>query len=348
MNAANTPVRFAFVGFRHAHIFDVLNRVNARADTALVAACEEHEQTRTELAGNKAVSITHDDYEQMLADVECDAIAVGDVYAKRGGRIIRALEAGKHVLSDKPICCTLDELAHIRDLSSGKGLIVGCQLDLRSSGALRAVRRIIADGEIGEVHTVTFSGQHPLNLGKRPGWYFVVGQHGGTINDIAIHASDGITWMTGRRITEVVAARVWNAKTPEYPHFQDGAQFIFRMDNDGGVLGDVSYLAPDGCGYKMPNYWRFTIHGSCGMIEATYGQAKILVARNGDAKIRHVKADTDAPGEYLDDFLRCVQGRPQDASLTPDDVFYASQVVLTAQKAAEEGLMNVSCDARDG
>ena len=34
---------------------------------------------------------------------------------------------------------------------------------------------------------------------------------------------------------------------------------MLKLDNKGGVLADVSYLAPDSCGYSVPQYWRFTV-----------------------------------------------------------------------------------------
>ena len=54
------------------------------------------------------MKLTHDDYRRMLREVECDAVAVGDYFARRGEIVIAALEAGKHVIADKPICTKLE------------------------------------------------------------------------------------------------------------------------------------------------------------------------------------------------------------------------------------------------
>ena len=50
-----------------------------------------------------------------------DVLAVGDYYARRGSLAIRALELGRHVLLDKPICIDLAELDRIAALSRGPG-----------------------------------------------------------------------------------------------------------------------------------------------------------------------------------------------------------------------------------
>src|SRR5436190_387560 len=143
--------RFAFAGFRHGHSLDLLAAIEARPDTELSACCEEDAATRGALAGNGRVRITHTNFSTMLREVECDVIAIGDYYARRGALAIEALRAGRHVLSDKPLCTTLDDQAEIERLSAEEKLAVGLHLDSRGSGAFRMLREIIRSGEIGEV-----------------------------------------------------------------------------------------------------------------------------------------------------------------------------------------------------
>jgi len=336
--------RFAFIGFRHGHIFEVLKGVEARQDAEVAATCEEDEQARSQLSAEKNLQVSHDDFEKMLAETECEVVAVGDYYGKRGGLMIRALEAGKHVIADKPICTSLDELDRIGELARSKGLVVGCQLGMRGDRAMRGLRQVIQDGKIGEVHTISFSGQHPLLYGTRPEWYFQPGCHGGTINDIFIHAASCLEWMTGRRVVEIVAARVWNARLKDVPHFQDGAQLLLRLDNDGGVFGDVSYLAPDRCGYKTRQYWRHTIHGDKGVVEATCGDEFVeLATSDSEAPVR-APSPAPAPMAYLEDFMNQVQGRTDGVSLTTEEVLKATRLALLVQRAADEKLRDVPCE----
>jgi predicted dehydrogenase len=335
------PVRFAFAGFRHGHILGLLAKVKASKDAALVAACEEDADTRASLAAAGSVQVTHASFDYMLAEVPCDVVAIGDVYSKRGPMAIRALEAGKHVILDKPICTSLTELATMEALARSQGLSIGCQLDLRAGASRQTLRRLILDGAIGEVLTIAFSGQHPLLLGARPEWYFEQGCHGGTINDIAVHALDAIPWLTGRQIVEVLAARVWNGKTPQYPWFQDCAQLMLKLDNGGGVLGDVSYLNPDRCGYAVRSYWRITIHGSGGLLETQCGEDTLLLATHADATPRTIPAERLRTADYFDDFLCEVRGAPAQAELTTALVVQAARLALTVQAAAESGATGV-------
>jgi len=269
-------VRFAFIGFRHGHIMSLYDLAQGRDDIEVVASCEEDDAARAQLQSAGKVDVTHSSYADMLDQVPCDVvavgdyfgIAVGDYFGIRGARVLEALRRGKHVVSDKPICTTLGELHQIEALAEERGLSVGCQFDMRDRGTDMEVRRLIREGAIGEVHSIVVTGQHPMLYGTRPSWYYEPGKHGGTINDIAIHAVDAIPWLTGLKWATVESARGWNAALTQERIFQDGAQFMATLSNGCGVLCDVSYLSPNRAGYKMPQYWRMAFAGSKGFLEA--------------------------------------------------------------------------------
>jgi len=337
-------LRMAFAGFRHGHILELYRLARERDDVSVVGACEGHGPTRDELAAGGRVELTCGDVDELFASVAFDALAVGDCYGRRGELLIRALEAGRHVISDKPICTRLSELDRIAELAAAGGLAVGCQLTMRDAGNFIALRRAVRDGRIGEVHTVDFQGQHPLARGSRPGWYFEAGMHGGTINDLAAHAMDMIPWATGRRIVEVVAARAWNARLAEVAFFQDAAQMMLRLDNGGGVLGDVSYLTPDSFAYKVPCYWRFTLHADGGLAETSATADGVTLWPAGAETPERVAPGAPRTGGHLQDFLDEVAGRPAaEGALTTSDVLAAARTALLAQKAADEGLRGMAC-----
>ena len=301
-------VKAAFVGLRHMHIFDVYACMLERRDVEIVAVCEEDPQTRERLAMAGTVKATHSSFQDMLSQVEFDLLVVGDVFTKRGGQIITALKAGKHVLSDKPLCTDLEELAQIESLSQQHRLAVGAVLELRDSGAFRRTRELITAGTIGEVHTINFCGQHPLLLESRPAWYFEAGNHGGTINDLGIHGIDILLWITGKEFREIVAARCWNAGLKRHPQFRNAGQLMMVMEGGCGVLGDVSYISPDGFRYTLPQYWRFTFWGEEGMLEMGLNEQKIRVYPASAEKPELFEPANDRAGGYLEDLLEAVRG----------------------------------------
>jgi predicted dehydrogenase len=223
-----------------------------------------------------------------------------------------------------------------------RGLVVGCQLDMRDGAVALEARRRLRGGAIGEVHAITVGGQHPLLYGTRQGWYFEPGKHGGTINDIGIHALDGLPWMTGLQFREITFARAWNARLPEAPQFQDGAQFALVMSNGAGVLADVSYLAPDANGYRIPQYWRMTFWGTEGILETDYSASQITIHHRRDRTPEVISAAEGRPGGYLDSFLRGLRGETVGLHLSSREVLAASRLALRVQQAADEGLMRVA------
>ena len=335
-------IRMAFAGFRHGHIFDLYRRARELPEIEVVAACEEDAATRAKLAQEGAVTISHSNLDRMLAEVACDAVAVGDYYAKRGQLALEALEHGKHVLSDKPLCTSLDELDEIERLSAEKGLCVDVMLDMRDVAPFITAREIVQEGTIGEVHAVSFGGQHPLLLGTRPEWYFEPGKHGGTINDIAIHALDAIPWITGLQFVTVNAARCWNAFATEVPHFEGAGQMMLTLENGAGVLGDVSYVMPDSSGYVLPLYWRMTFWGRKGVLEVSYNALHASLALNGEEGLRQVPLSEANRGGYLRSFLRDVEGALIGDELCTAQSLRAARLALTIQKAADAGEREVS------
>jgi predicted dehydrogenase len=327
-------LKIAFVGFRHGHIMGLYNNCKTHPQVRLVAACEEDPATLDALKSAGKVEITHTDFQQMLQAVDCDAIAVGDYFSKRGSIIIDALNAGKHVISDKPICTQLDEFEKISELTHTKDRRLGCLLDLRDSGVFITARKLIRANTIGKVLAIVFTAQHPLLLATRPKWYFEPGKHGGTINDIAVHAIDIIPWITGEPISESTSARTWNARLPQFPLFHDGAQMMLKLQNGAGILGDLSYFTPDGLAYSAPQYWRMTFHGSDGMLEASFSQRTLTLATSSDKAPRPVDLEPDRPSGCLDAFLADIAGATDDAMLKTSDVLAASRQTLLIQQAA--------------
>ena len=330
-------IKFGFLGFRHFHILSLYELCMKHEETAVCASCEEEPEARKHAERN-GVKFTHDSCDSLLESADCDVVAIGDAFGLRGGRAIAALQAGKHLLSDKPICTSLNELDEIERLATENNLRVGCMLTRRYLPSTVGTRRLILDGELGEIHAIHFNGQHPLLLGTRPGWYFEPGLHGGTINDIVIHAADTIPWVTGLNFDRVNAARCWNAFAKEFPHFEDAGQMLLTMENGAGVLGDVSYFAVDGMAYESPYYWRMTYFGEKGILETSQNSSSMSLLLKDDEKINELPLPEPREGDYLEAFLADIRGQSKPDDLNTESVLKASRLALMIQRAADENI----------
>jgi predicted dehydrogenase len=133
----------------------------ASSDWTSPAPFEGNSQAQEDARKALAFHFTHDSYAALLADPAIDLIAIGDTYGARGAMVIAALEAGKHVISDKPLCTSLKELETIQTLARSRQLKLGLMLDLRYSPSAGPVERLIRSGQLGDIQAIFFSGQHP-------------------------------------------------------------------------------------------------------------------------------------------------------------------------------------------
>lgn len=324
-------MNIAFAGLRHDHIYALANRLLADERYTVTGAWEEDETAAER--GRKVFGRMYPDYDALLGDKAVDIVAIGDYYGIRGERILRALNAGKHVIVDKPVCTSLAELDRIEEKLHKSGLKMGSMLDLRYDPALNTAADIMREGSMGEVRSVMFTGRHPLNYGTRPQWYFEKGRHGGTFNDIAIHGLDAVRMITGFGYEKTAFARQWNCFAKEEPGFLDSAQFMGELSNGAALMADVSYSAPDGAGFSLPGYWRFEFYCENGWIEAKLGAKSIQIAYKGDAGVTLVPA-REVDCSSIDDLVREIRG--ERTAFDTASVITAARDALSVQAAADD------------
>lgn len=322
-------LKVAIAGFRHGHIIELVNKTRECPELELVGCAEADPVVREEMINN-GIDIQWNDPMKMISELPCDIIGIGDVYAKRGAIAIAALRSGKHVIADKPLCTSLEELQEIRRLASKKNLCVGLMLPLWSSPNAAAARKIFREGRIGELQSVVFTGQHPLNYGTRADWYFQEGMHGGTINDIAPHGIDLVEFVSGMPFESVSAVRCWNDHFPQVPHFKNGAQFMASLSSGAGVMADVSYFA---CHFGLPSYWRFTFWGTEGWMEFNPAVPGVKFSCRENNKIVDIFPET-SDTDYLKEFLKEINGETAEYFSTPH-ILDITEFTLRCQQKAD-------------
>ncbi len=145
------------------------------------------------------------DPREVLEDPAIDLVSVAtfdDVHAEQ---VLAALEHGKHVFVEKPLCLHDAELDAIRSsLHRHPHLKLSSNLILRRCPRFIELRRMIRDGDLGELFYLegdyNYGRLHKLVDGWRGRLPFYSVVHGG-----AIHLIDLLLWLTGERIVEVTA-----------------------------------------------------------------------------------------------------------------------------------------------
>lgn len=322
-------LKVLFNGFRHSHI-NSLYQSMLQCEEFEIAGCVEGNAAARESA-EKLLGITFSDmsYDWWLAS-DIDVVAIGGAYGARGEAVIKALAAGKHVIADKPICIAQQQLEKIQELCLEKNRKLICMLDLRYLPQSLAAEKLLKSGKLGAVRNVSFNGQHFLDYGKRPSWYFEPGMHGGTINDLAIHGIDLVRMITGMDFAKIDTARCWNAYATCEPDFCDCALFVSRLENGAGVMADVSYSSPK-FDEILPTYWEFRVWCDRGMLTFNYKEPQLTLFEEGQLP-QKIGWDGSC-GSYLMDMIKEIE---TDAFAATENVLKSTATALMLQQFADK------------
>ncbi len=120
------------------------------ANATLHAICDVADDLRARMEATHAPERSYADYDAMLADPELEAVIVATADAFHVPAALRALEAGKHVLVEKPLCADVAEAEALAAAAARAGRIVQIGHMKRYDAGLQAARAFIADG-MGEM-----------------------------------------------------------------------------------------------------------------------------------------------------------------------------------------------------
>jgi predicted dehydrogenase len=125
--------------------FDAVRKAR---NAELYAICDLADDLRERMAGIHQPRVAYRDYAAMLADSEVEAviIAIADQFHVRATR--DALDAGKHVLVEKPLGTSIETCRDLRDRAAAAGLVVQVGNNRRFDPGVEFARRFIRD-EIG-------------------------------------------------------------------------------------------------------------------------------------------------------------------------------------------------------
>lgn len=331
------PIRFAAIGIDHRHIFGMSqNMMDAGAQFR--GWWTEGAPETLESFTKRFPDIPHvESADALLNDPDIDLILIASIPRDRAAWAIRAMKAGKDVMTDKPGCTTMAQLDDIRACVEETGRI--WSIDFSERFEVPAVTRaaeLVAEGAIGKVVQTVGLGPHRLNRASRPDWFFERDAYGGILTDIASHQIDQFLFFTGSIDAEVSMASVGNYANPDDPGLQDFGELALRSDK-GHAYIRVDWYTPD----ALPTWGdgRLTILGTEGYIElrkyVDVGGASgtdHLILVNGT---RCEKIDaSDAGLPFFARLAADIRDRTETA-MSQEHAFKVCELSLRAQELAE-------------
>jgi len=321
--------RVAVYGLKHGHIHSLIKACLELDNAELVAVAEPDPAYREPAAQSLGLDILDASLEALLSGEPFDILAVADAYGQRGQVLLRGLQAGKHLIGDKPLCTRLGECRELGQGLAAAGLEAHLMLTMRYNPKLLALQRLLASGRLGALHTCHAFGPHHLNWGSRPEWYWDPRLHGGILNDLMCHGLDLMRWLSGREMLDVLFASVSNAAAPQVPEFEDNGQCLCLFDGGAKFGGEVSYLAP-----PKGKAIGWLVVGWCQQGAFKIDTATGTVAVD-EAGVGPLELDLEPwpHGNPLADFVNFLE-TGDERLITTDDVLRTSEAILKVQEAA--------------
>lgn len=325
-------VRVGLIG-TDGHTGVILNSIPQTPGVELVAFAKSlPDDDVSKLKRGKAFSAKtriYDHFEQMLEKEELDVVGVCLPYYRNAEASIAAARRGAHVISEKPVATTLDDLAALKKAVAQAKVRLTSLMNMRCMPPYRVARKAVQDGLIGEPILLTSQKSYRFGSG-RPWFYKDLKTYGGTIPWAGIHSIDYMRWTSGRKYLRISA---WhgNKSHPEYPGFQDHAGVLLKLDNGGTAMTNLDYLRPE----TAPTHGddRLRIAGSEGVLEVmgAENRVQVITAAGGPRQL-----DLPEPVDFFADFLGELAGRKEHL-ISQEDAFRLTEVCLKARDAAESG-----------
>jgi len=193
------PLRLAMVGVGDVAQRDYLPELGRISGHATLAAVVGRTPTRAIEVGRSHGVPWFTDVDDMFSSIDIDCILNLTPIPTHYEVSLSALQAGKHVYSEKPITTSLEEAHHLRQLARDKGLVIVPAPSVMLFPQIAEAKRLIHEGAVGEVtgaRSVMSAGPPPWDgYMSDPSPYFAEGA--GPLVDIGVYGLHAITGLLG-------------------------------------------------------------------------------------------------------------------------------------------------------
>ncbi len=321
-------VRLGLIGL-DGHTGELIQPLPQLPDVELVAVADPKPDALAAFARRRGMEKVrrYADYREMLAKEELDLAGICNPNNERAQAVLDAIERGLHVVAEKPLALTLEDLDRIRKALQAKRVRLTILLPMRFDSPYLAMKAVVESGEVGEI--LQIAAQKSYKAGERPEWMKRQESFGGTIPWIGIHMIDLMRWTSGREFKEVysIAAHI---DFPEIGEMENVTASLFRLDNGGAAVLRMDYLRPE----TAPTHGddRLRLAGTRGIVEYQAATGVTVMTRTQAPR----RIEPLPPKQWLFvDFLESVYlGKPHSLSL--EDIWRVNEITLLAHQSAVE------------
>lgn len=204
MVEGGNQLRIGILGTARIAPAALIKPATKNAEVVVAAVAARDSGRAKEFAAKHRIARVHDGYEALIADPEIDAVYNPLPNALHGRWTRAALEAGKHVLCEKPFMANAAEAREIADLAAETGRVAMEAFHYRYHPFAARVEQIIASGELGTLQRVEAADCYWLRNSSANAYNYSMG--GGALMDLGSYVVDMLRTFGGST-PEVVSAQ---------------------------------------------------------------------------------------------------------------------------------------------
>ncbi len=301
-------------------------------EAKVIATCdivrERAEQARAELGSENCFT----SMEELLAKDGIDLVDICTPHPSHAALAIQALEAGKHVICEKPMALTVEDAARMINTARAKGLHLYIGHTRRFDRRWVEVKQQLDSGRIGEPVAVRWSERSWAGF-SADSWRWEP-KNGGVLMDLGVHIADLFAWFFESEAKEVFAKTLSIRPEARQKGAADFAlvQMTFAGNKQG--LMELSWAHPR---EYAPFYSSLEIIGTRGKLSLSDRDAAPMIVIKGGTEIpRYSPLLSTFPESFVGELAHFVKGVAGETAerITPEDAYRAVEIIVKALESA--------------
>jgi predicted dehydrogenase len=316
--------------------------VLARAGGAeIVAVASRTREAAQKLAAASpgARAFGFDALPELLADPRVTLVFVNSPNRLHAPHALAALEAGKQVVVEKPLCLSLDEADSLVAAAARRGVMLGYAENLCFAPLYRRARELLRQGAVGRV---LWARQAEKHGGPYSPWFFERAEAGGgALMDMGCHGIEALRFVFDRPAVRAVSARLATTLHADKTRLDDDAEVRLALADGATLVSESSWVVKSGMQSTLE------VHGAEGtlFVDLT-GETRLRLLKPGGAVTRP-PVDPLLEHGYLGElehFLAAARGAPCEE--TGAEGRAVLEILLAAYASAGEGGRDVALPFR--
>jgi len=307
-------------------------------EAELVAVCDAVEDL-AQSAADRSGAMVYTDYQQLLEREDINMVDICLPTYLHAQVAVAAMQAGKHVLCEKPMAHSLEAADSMIKAAAKTGLRLMIGQVRRFDQRYTSIKEQLDTGKVGRLVFIRRAERQSLPF-PPDAWQWDPQRGGGVILDIGVHATDLFRWYFGREAVEVYAVAKSVREAAIAAGSYDHAFILCKFEGGGTGFAEVSWAYPQGFGGAL--YAQLDVVATEGKIQYSDKDTNPMLMYTTEKGhelpryFRFMSTTEYAFEEEIRHFVHCILNN-QGPAVSPQDGRAALEMALAAQRSVETG-----------